>query len=150
MLAKEALNHQFLSQISHLARAAAGVTGGTLGRLAVGGSQLAQHGHHNRPRYSSGLRLHLVAILFPEIIPSFFRGRWQGRALIKDHLRGIVRARRLSQVAVKNILQNLFFACIYNATAIPMVARVLSPFLGLPLSLSIAAAAMSPSAVQAE
>lgn len=65
-------------------------------------------------------------------------------------MRGIVRARRLSQVAVKNILQNLFFACIDNATAIPIVARVLSPFLGLPLSLSIAAAAMSPSAVQAE
>ena len=37
-----------------------------------------------------------------------------GVTLVKGDLRGIVRARRLSRVTMRNIRQNLFFAFIYN------------------------------------
>ena len=37
-----------------------------------------------------------------------------GVTLVKGDLRGIVRARRLSQATMRNIRQNLFFAFIYN------------------------------------
>ena len=67
--------------------------------------------------------------------------------LIKGDLRGIVRARLLSQATMKNIKQNLFFAFVYNALGIPIAAGVLYPFFGLLLNPMIAAAAMSFSAV---
>lgn len=67
--------------------------------------------------------------------------------LVKGDLRGIVRARRLSEATMKNIKQNLFFAFIYNALGIPIAAGVLYPFFGLLLSPMIAAAAMSFSSV---
>ncbi|MEO8053207.1 MAG: copper-transporting ATPase, partial [Acidobacteriota bacterium] len=65
----------------------------------------------------------------------------------KGDLRGIARARLLSQATMSNIKQNLFFAFAYNALGIPLAAGVLYPFFGLLLSPMIAAAAMSFSSV---
>ena len=70
-----------------------------------------------------------------------------GITLIKGDLRGIVKARRLSQHTMSNIRQNLFFAFFYNALGVPLAAGVLYPFFGLMLSPMIAAAAMSFSSV---
>ncbi len=70
-----------------------------------------------------------------------------GVTLVKGDLRGIVRARRLSQATMRNIRQNLFFAFVYNALGVPIAAGVLYPFVGLLLSPMIAAAAMSLSSV---
>ena len=67
--------------------------------------------------------------------------------LVKGDLRGIVRARRLSDSTVRNIRQNLFFAFVYNALGVPIAAGVLYPFFGILLSPTIAAAAMSFSSV---
>jgi Cu+-exporting ATPase len=67
--------------------------------------------------------------------------------LVKGDLRGIVRARRLSNATMSNIRQNLFFAFIYNAIGVPIAAGVLYPFFGVLLSPMIAAAAMSFSSV---
>jgi Cu+-exporting ATPase len=70
-----------------------------------------------------------------------------GVTLVKGDLRGIVRARRLSRVTMRNIKQNLFFAFVYNSLGIPLAAGVLYPVFGLLLSPMIAAAAMSFSSV---
>ncbi|HVZ19158.1 MAG TPA: heavy metal translocating P-type ATPase [Terriglobales bacterium] len=70
-----------------------------------------------------------------------------GVTLVKGDLRGIARARRLSQATMSNIRQNLFFAFVYNALGVPIAAGVLYPFFGLLLSPMIAAAAMSFSSV---
>ncbi len=70
-----------------------------------------------------------------------------GITLIKGDLRGIVKARRLSQHTMSNIRQNLFFAFFYNALGVPLAAGVLYPAFGLLLSPMIAAAAMSFSSV---
>ncbi|GJL90926.1 copper-transporting P-type ATPase [Hyphococcus sp.] len=70
-----------------------------------------------------------------------------GITLVKGDLRGVARARRLSQATMRNIRQNLFFAFIYNALGVPIAAGVLYPFFGLLLSPMIAAAAMSFSSV---
>ncbi len=70
-----------------------------------------------------------------------------GVTLVKGDLRGIVRARRLSRVTMRNIKQNLFFAFIYNSLGIPIAAGVLYPFVGILLSPMFAAAAMSFSSV---
>ena len=70
-----------------------------------------------------------------------------GLVLLSGDLRGLVRARRLSQATMRNIRQNLFFAFIYNALGIPLAAGVLFPFTGLLLNPMIAAAAMSLSSV---
>ncbi len=67
--------------------------------------------------------------------------------LVKGDLRGIVRARRLSQATMRNIRQNLFFAFIYNSAGVPIAAGVLYPVMGMLLSPMIAAAAMSFSSV---
>jgi P-type Cu+ transporter len=67
--------------------------------------------------------------------------------LIKGDLRGIVRARKLSRAAMRNIRQNLFFAFIYNLLGVPIAAGVLYPFVGLLLKPVFAAAAMSFSSV---
>ncbi len=67
--------------------------------------------------------------------------------LVKGDLRGIVRARRLSEATLRNIRQNLFFAFVYNAMGVPVAAGVLYPFFGLLLSPVLAAAAMSVSSV---
>jgi Cu+-exporting ATPase len=70
-----------------------------------------------------------------------------GVTLLKGDLRGIVRARRLSEATMRNIRQNLFFAFAYNVAGIPIAAGVLYPALGLLLSPIIAAAAMALSSV---
>ena len=70
-----------------------------------------------------------------------------GVTLVKGDLRGIARARLLSQRTMRNIRQNLFFAFIYNALGVPVAAGVLYPFIGLLLSPMIASAAMSISSV---
>ncbi len=67
--------------------------------------------------------------------------------LVKGDLRGIAKARLLSQHTMKNIRQNLFFAFIYNFVGVPIAAGVLFPWLGLLLSPMIASAAMSLSSV---
>jgi P-type Cu+ transporter len=67
--------------------------------------------------------------------------------LIKGDLQGIVRARRLSRATMRNIRQNLFFAFVFNALAIPIAAGVLYPAFGLLASPMIASAAMSASSV---
>jgi P-type Cu+ transporter len=67
--------------------------------------------------------------------------------LVRGDLRGIVRARRLSEAAVRNIRQNLFFAFVYNALGVPVAAGVLYPVSGLLLTPALAAAAMSFSSV---
>ena len=67
--------------------------------------------------------------------------------LIKGDLQGIVRARRLSCATMRNIRQNLFFAFVFNALAVPIAAGVLYPAIGLLLNPMIASAAMSMSSV---
>jgi P-type Cu+ transporter len=70
-----------------------------------------------------------------------------GVTLLKGDLRGILRARRLSEATMRNIRQNLFFAFIYNAAGVPIAAGVLYPAFGILLSPVLAAAAMSLSSV---
>jgi P-type Cu+ transporter len=67
--------------------------------------------------------------------------------LIKGDLQGIVRARRLSRATMNNIRQNLFFAFLFNALAVPIAAGVLYPASGLLLNPMVASAAMSLSSV---
>lgn len=70
-----------------------------------------------------------------------------GITLVKGDLRGVVRARNLSQATMNNIRQNLFFAFVYNMLGVPIAAGVLYPFFGLLLRPVFAAAAMSFSSV---
>jgi Cu+-exporting ATPase len=70
-----------------------------------------------------------------------------GITLVKGDLRGIARARRLSQATMWNIRENLFFAFVYNALGVPIAAGALYPVFGLLLSPIIASAAMSLSSV---
>ena len=70
-----------------------------------------------------------------------------GVTLVKGDLRGIARARRLSQATMRNIRQNLFFAFFYNAIGVPIAAGILYPTFGILLSPMIAAAAMTFSSV---
>jgi P-type Cu+ transporter len=67
--------------------------------------------------------------------------------LVKGDLNGILRARRLSRLTMRNIKQNLFWAFIYNSVGVPIAAGILYPFFGILLSPIIAAAAMSFSSV---
>ncbi len=63
-----------------------------------------------------------------------------GVTLLGGDLAGIVRARRLGRAAMRNIRQNLFFAFVFNALAVPIAAAgFLNPM--------IASAAMSASSV---
>ena len=67
--------------------------------------------------------------------------------LVKGDLRGILKARLLSQHTMKNIRENLFFAFIYNFIAVPIAAGVLFPWTGIVLSPMLASAAMRMSSV---
>ncbi len=70
-----------------------------------------------------------------------------GIVLLRGDLRGIVRARTLSQATLHNIRQNLWFAFLYNSLGVPIAAGVLYPFFGLLLSPMLASAAMTLSSV---
>ncbi|WP_269779606.1 heavy metal translocating P-type ATPase [Propioniciclava soli] len=70
-----------------------------------------------------------------------------GVTLLRGDLTGIVTARALSAMTMRNIRQNLVFAFVYNAAGIPIAAGVLYPFTGLLLSPILAAAAMALSSV---
>ncbi len=70
-----------------------------------------------------------------------------GVTLVHGDLAGIVRARTLSRLTMRNIRQNLVFAFAYNAIGIPVAAGVLYPVFGLLLSPVVAALAMSLSSV---
>jgi Cu+-exporting ATPase len=70
-----------------------------------------------------------------------------GITLVKGDLRGIVRARHLSEATMRNIRQNLALSFVYNLLGVPIAAGVLYPMLGVVLSPMIAAAAMSFSSV---
>ena len=67
--------------------------------------------------------------------------------LLKGELGGLLRARKLSAQAIRNIYQNLGFAFIYNTIGIAIAAGVLYPVFGWLLSPAIAALAMSLSSV---
>ncbi|MDT0636103.1 heavy metal translocating P-type ATPase [Spectribacter hydrogenoxidans] len=67
--------------------------------------------------------------------------------LVKGDLRGVAKARRLSETTMRNIRQNLFFAFVYNGAGVPVAAGILYPLMGLLLNPMIAAAAMSFSSV---
>jgi len=73
-----------------------------------------------------------------------------GIVLIRDNLRDVVTAIKLSKATVRKIKQNLFWAFCYNIALIPIAAGALVPFLGpsvynyLPF---LAAGAMASSSV---
>lgn len=63
--------------------------------------------------------------------------------LISGDLRGIIKAKRLSQATLLNMRQNLFLAFIYNGLTIPIAAGILYPFWGLLLTPQIASIVMA-------
>jgi Cu2+-exporting ATPase len=67
--------------------------------------------------------------------------------LVKGDLKGIVKAKNLSNAVMKNIKQNLFFSFAYNILGVPIAAGLLFPVFGILLSPIIAALAMSFSSV---
>lgn len=67
--------------------------------------------------------------------------------LVKDDLRDVVEAVRLSRYTMRKIKQNLFWAFFYNTSGIPIAAGALYPLIGLLLNPIIAAAAMGFSSV---
>ena len=70
-----------------------------------------------------------------------------GITILGHDLRGLLRARRLSQATMRNIRQNLVFAFGYNLLGIPIAAGLLYPFFGILLSPMLASAAMTFSSV---
>jgi len=67
--------------------------------------------------------------------------------LIKNDLRDVIKAIKLSAYTFKKIKQNLFWAFFYNVLAIPIAAGVLYPFFGFLLNPVLAATAMAFSSV---
>ncbi len=70
-----------------------------------------------------------------------------GMTIISSDLEKIPRAISLSQLTVRTIRQNLFWAFIYNLIGIPIAAGLLYPVWGFMLNPMIAAAAMALSSV---
>jgi len=67
--------------------------------------------------------------------------------IISSDLNKIPKAIHLSQITVKTIRQNLFWAFIYNIIGIPIAAGILYPIIGFMLNPMIAGAAMALSSV---
>ena len=67
--------------------------------------------------------------------------------LVKNDLRDVGTAIRLSRATLRNIRQNLFWAFFYNSVGIPVAAGLLYPMFALRLNPMIAAAAMSLSSI---
>lgn len=67
--------------------------------------------------------------------------------LVRNDIRDVAKAIKLSRAVLRNIKQNLFWAFFYNVLGIPVAAGVLFPLFGLQLSPMLAAAAMSFSSV---
>ncbi|MCI0469206.1 MAG: HAD-IC family P-type ATPase, partial [Nitrospirae bacterium] len=67
--------------------------------------------------------------------------------LIKEDLRSVPMAIRLSHNTMRVIKQNLFWAFFYNSIGIPIAAGILYPFFGILLNPIFAAAAMAMSSV---
>jgi len=67
--------------------------------------------------------------------------------LVKDDLRDVIKAIKLSRYISQKIKQNLFWAFFYNVITIPLAAGVLYPFTGWLLSPPVGAAAMAFSSV---
>lgn len=70
-----------------------------------------------------------------------------GVTLLRDDPMGAVRALRLGRGTLRVMRQNLAWAFLYNALAIPVAAGVLYPAFGLLLSPVLASAAMATSSV---
>ena len=69
-----------------------------------------------------------------------------GIVLVKNDLRDVVTALRLSRATVNKIKQNMFFALFYNVIGIPIAARVFINF-GFVLRPELAGLAMAFSSV---
>ncbi|WP_367926206.1 heavy metal translocating P-type ATPase [uncultured Ruthenibacterium sp.] len=67
--------------------------------------------------------------------------------LMKNDLRDVVTAIRLSKAVIRNIKENLFWAFFYNSVGIPLAAGLFFPIFGIKLSPMFGAAAMSLSSV---
>ena len=67
--------------------------------------------------------------------------------LVKNSLKDVVRAVRLSRATIRNIHQNLFWAFIYNVIGIPLAAGCFIALFGWELNPMFGAAAMSLSSV---
>ncbi|MBI4767204.1 MAG: copper-translocating P-type ATPase [Deltaproteobacteria bacterium] len=67
--------------------------------------------------------------------------------LIRDDLRTILTAIKLSRKTMRTIRQNLFWAFFYNVLGIPIAAGILYPFWGILLNPILASAAMAFSSV---
>jgi Cu2+-exporting ATPase len=67
--------------------------------------------------------------------------------LIGSDLQNLPKAFHLSQLTIRGIRQNLFWAFIYNVIGIPLAAGLLYPFTGFLLNPMIAGAAMAFSSV---
>jgi Cu+-exporting ATPase len=67
--------------------------------------------------------------------------------LMRDDLKTVPEALRLSFTTMKVIKQNLFWAFFYNSLGIPIAAGILYPFFGILLNPVFAAAAMAMSSV---
>jgi len=63
--------------------------------------------------------------------------------LIRDDVRDVAQAMKLSDYTMKKIRQNLFWAFLYNSIGIPVAAGILYPFTGFLVNPVVAGAAMA-------
>ncbi len=67
--------------------------------------------------------------------------------LVGGDVRAVPRALRLARRTYRTIIQNLFWAFVYNTTLIPLAAGVFYPFFGWQLNPALAGVAMAASSV---